>query len=154
MFPARSVLASALVFSPLMGLLWVAYWPLHQSLLTLPALALMWVLQTALVYVMVLALAILAAALRDITQLVAFALQVGIFLSPALFPYAQFPADWRWALWANPMTPFLLGYQSVLLQGAWPEASVWSGIVAWVAVFGGLAHVLHARSKDQLVDWL
>ncbi len=62
-------------------------------------------------------LAILAAALRDMVQVVGFLLSVGIYLSPILFPLSLFPEAWRWVLWLNPMTALVLGYQQVLLQG-------------------------------------
>ena len=116
LFPARSVLASVLVFSPLLLLLLISYWPLHHGAAAILAVPILWTLQTLMVLCMAIALSILTAALRDTTQFLAFALQMGIFLSPALFPYAQFPEAWRWVLWLNPMTPFLLGYQASLLR--------------------------------------
>lgn len=153
-FPARAVLASVLVFTPLMMLLFVAYWPFHHGAQSLLALPLLWTLQTLLVFCLALMLSILTAAMRDFTQFVTFALQIGIFLSPALFPYAMFPADWRWVLWGNPMTPLLLGYQEVLLKGLWPSVGVWVAMLIWLVVFAGTAKLLYKRSKGQLVDWL
>jgi len=153
-FPARTVLASAVVFSPLMLLLVLVYFPFHQGALALIAVPVLWALQTMLVFWLALLLSILAAAMRDTTQFLTFALQMGIYLSPALFPYAMFPSAWRWVLWANPMTPLLLGYQDVLLKGVWPSYSVWVAMLCWVTVTAGVAKVLHTRSKDQLVDWL
>ena len=60
-------------------------------------------------------------------------LSLGVFLSPVLFPLTLFPERWRWLLWLNPMTAPVLGYQSALLQGAWPPAGVWLALLAWVA---------------------
>lgn len=154
-FPARAVLASALVFTPLMLLLLLVYWPFHQgSPSALLAVPMLWVLQTVMVFWLALLLSILAAAMRDTTQFLAFALQLGIYLSPALFPYALFPTAWRWVLWANPMTPLLLGYQEVLLKGAWPSIEIWTAISLWVIASASVASLLHRRSKEQLVDWL
>ena len=154
LFPARSVLASVLVFSPLLLLLLISYWPLHHGAAAILAVPILWTLQTLMVLCMAIALSILTTALRDTTQFLAFALQMGIFLSPALFPYAQFPEAWRWVLWLNPMTPFLLGYQASLLQGMWPDYTIWFGILAWLVLFAAMAKTLHSRSKDHLVDWL
>ena len=100
------------------------------------------------------ALAVLAAALRDTVQIVGFALSIGIFLSPVLFPPHLFPADWRWVLWLNPMTAWISGYQAVLLQGAWPAWPVWLAAGVWLAVGALLLNVLLRRSRDQLIDWL
>lgn len=153
-FPARTILASVLVFTPLMLLLVLAYWPLHNGSSAVMAVPLLWLAQTLMVFWMALLLSILAAAMRDTTQFLTFALQMGIFLSPALFPYTQFPEAWRWVLWLNPMTPLLLGYQNTLLQGLWPPLDIWMALMAWLVVFAAVAKLMHTRSKDQLVDWL
>jgi lipopolysaccharide transport system permease protein len=132
LFTTRAVLASGLIYGPLM------------------LLALQLLLCLLLAYV----LAILAAALRDVAQLVGFLLSVGIYLSPILFPLALFPERWRWVLWLNPMTAPVQGYQQVLLAGAWPPAAVWWALLAWVALLALVLNALVARSRDQLVDWL
>ena len=154
LFPARAVLASGLVFAPLLVLLVLAYTPRHHfsaALLALPALLLLqWLLCT----LWGAALAVLAAALRDTMQVVGFALSIGIFLSPVLFPAHMFPADWRWMLWINPMTAWVSGFQAVLLQGAWPDWPVWAGCLAWLAAGAALLELVLRRSRDQLVDWL
>jgi lipopolysaccharide transport system permease protein len=99
-------------------------------------------------------LAILTAALRDVAQGVGLLLSLGIFLSPVLFPLAQFPARWRWVLWLTPMTAPVLGYQSALLEGAVPHAAVWIALAAWLVVLALLLNLALGRSRDQLVDWL
>ena len=99
-------------------------------------------------------LAILAAAVRDTLQVLGFALSVGIFLSPVLFPLSLFPEDWRWVLFANPMTALVLGYQSVLLKGAWPDWTLWAISLGWLLVLTLILNGLLKRSRDELVDWL
>ena len=154
LFPVRTVAASAVVYGPLLLLLVLAYAPLHRFapavMAVAPLLALMLLLAVLLAWL----LAILAAALRDVVQVVGFALAIGIFLSPVLFPITLFPAAWRWVLWANPMTPLVLGLQSILLQGAWPATAVWLALAAWIALLAGALSLLVARSREQLVDWL
>lgn len=154
LFPVRTVLASSAIYGPLMLLIALAYAPLHHfspALLALvPLLAAQLLLCIALGYL----LAILAAALRDTVQLVGFLLSVGIYLSPILFPLSLFPENWRWVLWANPITALVLGYQAVLLQGAWPPLAVWIACAAWIAALALLLSILVARSREQLVDWL
>ena len=154
LFPARAVAASSMVFGPLLLLLLLAYTPLHSfgpATLAFPALML---LQVLLCVLWGATLAILAAALRDTMQFVGFALSLGVFLSPVLFPASQFPEGWAWVLWLNPMTAWVSGYQSILLQGAWPALSVWVGIAAWLALGALLLNLLLRRSLDQLTDWL
>ena len=154
LFAARSVLASAVIYGPLLLLLALAYTPLHQWRVPLLALGPLLVLQLALCLLLGYALAILAAALRDTVQLVGFLLSVGIYLSPILFPLSMFPEDWRWVLWLNPMAALVQGYQQVLLQGAWPPVSVWWVSAGWFGLLVVVLNLLIARSRDQLVDWL
>ena len=154
LFTARAVLASAVIYGPLLLLVALAYTPLHhfnRALLALPALLL---LQLLLSLFLGYLLAILAAALRDTVQLVGFLLSVGIYLTPILFPLSLFPESWRWVLWLNPMTALVIGYQQVLLQGAWPPASVWLAGLLWLGGIALALNVVVARSRDQLVDWL
>ncbi len=99
-------------------------------------------------------LAIMAAALRDVVQLVGFLLSVGIYLSPILFPLTLFPEDWRWVLWLNPMTGLVTGYHQILLLGDWPMVSTWVVTVLWIVALALALNRLVARSRDQLVDWL
>lgn len=154
LFVTRSVLASALIYGPLLLVVALAYIPSHglqpAVLALLPLLALQVLLCLVLAYV----LAILAAALRDTVQVVGFLLSVGIYLTPVLFPLSMFPERWRWVLWLNPMTGLVQGYQQVLLQGAWPPLSVWWVSLAWLAGGAIVLNALVRRSRDQLVDWL
>ena len=48
----------------------------------------------------------------------------------------------------------MLGYQSALLQGAWPPLAVWLALAAWIGLLALLLSLAVARSRDQLVDWL
>ena len=154
LFIARSVLASSLIYGPLMVLVAVAYTPFHGFSVALVGFVLLLLLQVVLCLLLGYLLAILAAALRDTVQLVGFLLSVGIYLSPILFPLSMFPERWRWVLWANPMTAFVQGYQSILLQGAWPTSATWWAVAVWLAVCAVALDVVVRRSRDQLVDWL
>jgi lipopolysaccharide transport system permease protein len=154
LFAARAVLASTVIYAPLMLLVFLAYTPLHQfgwaALAFFPLMLLQFLLSLLIGYF----LAIMAAALRDVTQLVGFMLSVGIYLSPILFPLTQFPENWRWVLWLNPITALVTGYHQVLLLGAWPMASSWWVTGLWLVVLALALNRVVARSRDQLVDWL
>lgn len=154
LFPARAVLASAVVFAPLVLVLVPLYAGSHHWGAGLLALPLILLLQGLLSFLLAYLLAIVVAALRDVMQVVSVLLSLGVFLSPVLFPLSMFPAGWRWLLYANPMTAPVLGYQAMLLQGAWPPLSAWAVMLGWVALLGVLLSVAVARSREQLVDWL
>ena len=154
LFTARAVLASALIYGPLLLLVALVYAPLHSFNTALLGLGALLLLQLLLCLLLGYLLAVLAAALRDTVQLVNFLMSVGIYLSPILFPLSLFPENWRWVLWLNPMTALVVGYQQILLQGAWPPASVWGVTIIWLVVAAMLLNVAVKRSRDQLVDWL
>ncbi len=154
LFVARSVLAGLVVFVPLMVLLTLGYLQLSGLSWAHLALPLLMILQGLLVFLLAHALAILASAVRDTLQVLGFALSVGIFLSPILFPLSLFPQEWRWVLFANPMTALVLGYQSILLKGEWPDAVVWVIAICWLLGLALLLNGLIKRSRDELVDWL
>ena len=154
LFPTRSVLTSALVYIPLFLLLALAYWPQHHGSSALLALPLLVGLQVLLAWMLGFLLAMLMAALRDVAQIVAFAFSIGVFAAPILFPLTMFPERWRWLLWLNPMTPFVLGYQHILLGGQWPPASIWAAVAAGLLLAAWLLDTVLRRSRDQLVDWL
>lgn len=154
LFPMRAVLGSALVYAPLLMLLVFAYAPLHgfaHELVALPALV---ILQLLLCVLWGAVLAILSAAMRDVVQFITFALSLGIFLSPVLFPPHLFPEAWRWTLWLNPMTAWISSYQGLLLKGELPPPSHWIGIATWIISGALLLQLLLVRSRDQLTDWL
>lgn len=154
LFPARTVLASTVIYAPLMVLMAIAYTPMHHFSPALLAMLPLLALQVALSVVLGYLLAVLAAALRDTVQVVTFLLSVGIFLSPVLFPVSQFPQAWRWVLWLNPMTAPITGYQAILLQGKWPEPVTWLVMAVWLGALSLVLDVVIRRSRDQLVDWL
>jgi len=154
LFVARSVLASQLVFAPLLALLTMLYLPISGLTWAHGTLPLLFLLQALLVFLLAYGLAILTAAARDTTQVLGFVLSVGIFVSPVLFPLSLFPPEWRWVLFANPMTALVLSYQSVLLQGAWPAAEYFGVILLWLLGLAALLNHLLSRSRDELVDWL
>lgn len=154
LFPVRAVMASTIVFGPLILLVAMAYWPIHHFALPVLSLLPLLALQLVLCCVLGYLLAVLAAALRDTLQIVTFALSVGIFVSPVLFPMSMFPEHWRWVLWINPMTPVVAGYQAVLLQGEWPSWATWVALLLWIAGSAVLLDAVVRRSRDVLVDWL
>lgn len=154
LFPAKAVLSSALVYSPLLIILVLAFASEHHFAVPLLLLPAVLASQLLLTFLLGYVLAIFAAAVRDTLHIVAFVLSVGMFLSPILFPIDMFPEAWRWVLWLNPMTAWVQAYQALLLQGIWPAAMVGVIMISWLALAAATLNVLIRRCKDQLVDWL
>ena len=154
LFVWRSVLASWLAFMPIMVLLAVLYGYITGHWSAFGAMPLLLLLQLVLGILCGHVLALLTAATRDTTQVLSFALGVGIFLSPVLFPLSLFPADWQWALYLNPMSAWVLSYQNVMLLGIWPSMKMWCIIGVWLALLAVLLAWLQRNSREELVDWL
>ena len=154
LFVARSVIAGWAVFVPLMVLLAMVYLTVGGVGWFLLALPVLMVIQLLIAFLLAYVCAILAAAIRDTTQVLAFGLSIGIFMSPVLFPINLFPGGWQWVLYLNPMTPLVLGYQSIMLQGQWPETRIWLVALIWMMVLGGLLSTLLKRSREEIIDWL
>jgi lipopolysaccharide transport system permease protein len=154
LFPARAVAASTVTYLPLMLAGAVAAVFANGTSTALLWLPIVLAVQLTLSFLLGYALAILAAAMRDIVQLVAFGLSLGIFLSPVLFTMTMIPDQYRWLLWLNPMTPVILGIQSIILSGQAPATQVWLVLAIWVALSALLVNRLIRRSAEHLVDWL
>lgn len=59
---------------------------------------------------------------RDVKYVLPFTLQLGMFLTPVIYPPTFVPASWRWLLALNPLTGIIGGFRSALLDKPfdWP----------------------------------
>lgn len=155
-FVLRTALSAVVVYVPLMVAVacGFAYAVGSYASPAWAALPLLLLLHFLLIFILAYIGALLAAASRDVLQVLSFSLAVGIYLSPVLFPMELFPQDWRWVLYANPMTGIVLGYQDLLLAGRWPALITWVSTTVWLLVGGALLTRLLRNSKDQIRDWL
>jgi lipopolysaccharide transport system permease protein len=81
----------------------------------------LWSLPLLLVVVAALALGIglwmsaLTARYRDLSHLVPFLLQLGMYATPIIYPFSTVPPSWAWVLSFNPMTPLTEAFKMALL---------------------------------------
>lgn len=85
--------------------------PATWNLLMLPVLVLLTVLLTLGV---VLWLSALTVKYRDVRHVIPFALQIGFFATPIIYPTSLVAEKWRWLLFFNPMTGVVEGVRSAL----------------------------------------
>jgi lipopolysaccharide transport system permease protein len=154
LFPARMVAASASTYLPLIVLLALIAAAVNGFSAALLCLPLLFGAQLLLAFLLGYALAILAAAMRDVLQLASFLLSLGVFASPVLFTVSMIPEELRWLIWLNPMSPAILAYQTVLLTGQVPALEIWLALAAWLAALALFLNRLIGRSGEHLVDWL
>ena len=65
---------------------------------------------------------------RDTRHLLEVALQIWFWLTPIVYAIGLAPGQVRQLLWLNPMTLFVVAYQRVVLEHAWPSASLMGAI--------------------------
>lgn len=52
---------------------------------------------------------------RDLQQLLGFGVQLLMYGSPVIYPLSTVPANWRWLLLANPITPVIEIFRKAFL---------------------------------------
>jgi lipopolysaccharide transport system permease protein len=101
-----------------------------------------------------LVLSVITVFFRDITQVVAIVLQFWFWLTPIVYhPKALGPRLSAVMAW-NPLTPFIVGLRSLLLEGVAPEAGQWAWMAAWAAVLCLVGSVMIQRLHSDLRDAL
>lgn len=61
---------------------------------------------------------------RDLQHTVPFLLQIGLFVTPALYQHTLVPERWRWVLALNPVTGFIEVFRGLILETTLPKSSV------------------------------
>lgn len=73
---------------------------------------------------------------RDIRYALPFLIQIGIFLTPVIYPISLVPEKWRWILKVNPMTGIIEGYRFAIfgLPLDWPAIGL-SSLISVAVLF-------------------
>lgn len=154
LFPAKVALSSAAVFVPFFVLLLCWMVVRHGLILPVVAVPVLVVLQCGLSFLLSYWLALMVAAMRDVQQLVTFALSIGLFCSPVLYPPSALPEAFRFVLWVNPATPFVLAWQQLVIGGSMPGPGLWLAMLAWCGAVAVLLSVSLKRTREHVIDWL
>jgi lipopolysaccharide transport system permease protein len=85
---------------------------------------------------------------RDIRYALPFLIQIGIFLTPVIYPISMVPEKWRWILKFNPMTGIIEGYRSAIfgLPFDWPAIGIASLISLAVLFFSVI--IFHRMERN------
>lgn len=90
---------------------------------------------------------------RDVRYVLPFALQLGLFASPVVYPLSVVPETWRtlYAI-ANPVAGAIDSLRRVVVHGQWPDPVILGGAFAWslVLICGG--YVLFKRLERGFSD--
>ena len=85
---------------------------------------------------------------RDVKQAVPFLIQVGLFITPVIYPVSAIPERYQWLLYLNPMTGVINMMRSSFLGTApinWPLT--WLSI--GVAILSFVLGVIYFKSKER-----
>jgi lipopolysaccharide transport system permease protein len=88
---------------------------------------------------------------RDVKYAVPFFVQMGLFVTPVIYPVVYLPAQWRWLIGLNPMAGVIEGFRSALLGGApdWRLVAASLAVTA-AALIGGL--LVFRRMERRFAD--
>jgi lipopolysaccharide transport system permease protein len=85
---------------------------------------------------------------RDISQILPFLIQLGMFATPVLYPLSQIPQGWKWLVWWNPMVGYVEGFRSAFFATPFPETLFgYSMLVSASVVIVGVMIFKHFESR-------
>lgn len=93
---------------------------------------------------------------KDQSQILAIGLQMGMWLTPILWPETMIPAPYRWVFDLNPVGYAVAGCRDSLLGQVWfwdrrqETLTFW----LWIIVLGGLGRMIFSRLKHHFADVL
>jgi lipopolysaccharide transport system permease protein len=102
----------ALSLLVLAGLMVYYHWPVTPAILELPLFILGAILSAA---GLGLSLSAINVSYRDVKYAVPFLLQMGIFVTPVIYPVRYIPAKWQVLMGLNPMAGVVVGFRHAIL---------------------------------------
>ncbi len=139
-----------LVFSlALLGVLMLHYhWPLTLTVLELPVFILGAVLFASGAGLILSALNV---SFRDIKYAVPFLIQMGIFVTPVIYPIRYVPGRWQLVMGLNPMAGVVIGFRHALLGSAAPWSLMGTSLAVSVVFFVAGLYIFR-RMESRFAD--
>ncbi len=93
---------------------------------------------------------------RDLTQIIAIVLQVGMWATPILWQLSRVPERYQILFKLNPMFYIVNGYRSAMLEKTWFWEDFYSTMFFWIitAVIFGIGTLIFKRLKVHFADVL
>lgn len=149
LLPLSSVLSALLVYGPMLVVYAVIHviggYPVGPQVLALVPLV---VLQTVLNCGLALALAAVTVYFRDTSSFLPYLLRIWLYLSPVLWRVDAVPEQLRPLVFVNPLTPLMMAWQQILLDGRWPERTLLLAAGGW-AIAGLILGALFFLSRER-----
>jgi lipopolysaccharide transport system permease protein len=144
-----ALLLDLLLSLGLLGLLLLYYrWPLTASIFWLPLFIVAALLAASGIG---LTLSALNVSFRDVKYAVPFLIQMGIFVTPVIYPIRYVPERWQMLMGLNPMVGVVLGFRHALLgaEVSWPLIGM--SLASSVGLFI-LGLLIFRRMESQFAD--
>jgi ABC-type polysaccharide/polyol phosphate export permease len=150
---AKSVVSTSLHFTILLALLIVIALVAKGSaspiwLLVVPTMLLMMLLTFGIALV----LSPLNVVVRDVSQAVPAILQLGIWMSPILYPEELAPNVLRRLQVINPFAPFLTAFREIIIADTIPPTETWLAMGGWTLAAVVLGVVVLRRLRSEIRD--
>ena len=90
---------------------------------------------------------------RDIRYALPFFVQLGLFVTPIIYPPTLLPERWRWLLTINPLAAQIEGYRSAFFGRPldWPALAISFGITLVIVIYAGYSFRRMERSFADLI---
>lgn len=151
--PLRAVLSVLPTFLAGMGIILVATTVLGNLSLAVLLLPVVLCLQMMFVTGVVWFLSLVNLVLRDMRNLVTYALMVAMILSPIAYAVEMIPREFRFLVWLNPFAYFIITYQHLLIEGRLPPWDVTGLLVLTAVTSFVLGHRFFWRLKLVLTNY-
>jgi lipopolysaccharide transport system permease protein len=152
---AKSVAASSIYFAILLCFLVILATcdgrPPGVLLILLPVIGALLLLVA---FGVALTLAPLNVLMRDIGQTLPLLLQLGMWLSPILYPAELMPYGIGILQKFNPFSPFLAAFRSVVVDNQIPGSGIWLAMLAWAIGTCAIGAVFIQRLRPEVRDYL
>jgi ABC-type polysaccharide/polyol phosphate export permease len=99
-----------------------------------------------------LALSPLDVVVRDVSQAVPAILQIGIWLSPILYPEELAPNVLRKLQVINPFAPFLRAFRDIIIADTVPSIETWMAMGGWTLAAGIVGVLILRRLRGEIRD--
>jgi lipopolysaccharide transport system permease protein len=149
-------LGSALFHTTVSLVVWLIA---HLILFGLPHVTVLWlplVLTPLILLIMSISwvLASLGVFLRDVSQFIGIAITTLMFLSPIFYPAASLPEDYRYLIYANPMTPAIEMTRDVMYWGKSPNLTLLFTYTIFATVLAWLGFAWFQKTRKGFADVL
>lgn len=99
-----------------------------------------------------LTLAPINAIYRDVGFALPFLMQMGMYLTPVIYPVSFVPERFAWLYLLNPAATLLNGMRWAVIGGELPSLAAWLILFGYVVVFLAIGRIVFRRLEGTLVD--